>query len=619
MGVFIFLIARKISRPTFAFLSAIGFIIWWGDPLIATNTYLYPTQISQFLGIVSIYLILLFFENNRIRFVALAGLCLGLSSLFKPTIIVFHLMALFFTFFARELLLDLAENRQVEQEHNLPKFSPPKIWMALLFLLSVSGVTLLSAVVLKFGLDGLFVTFFLLPNWLIVIYLSNLFLKALRLPDTMALRRRAGETFTIFLLLGGGMLFWQLAQIAYFTKAGALGDFFHMLLTASAYYGDFALHLGGTTILLTCCAIMAIVAFFFFATRATISSGKRSKIVMASIALITAISPFVLWYVFQDIPRTYHIFAWYASVICPLLLGLLLVFKDTSKTAARENQRLPLGLLLISLFAATNLLDAFPRPDVGHISTTVLPLFILFGYLAERHYDYWKKYLLLEFPRAARYVAASLTGLLGAGVFFSSLVMMFMFQFLVLTSKSGLSLYDGKLTRVPHYHVANERAKGITLHVFDPYYIGPPVSPPHTKLFFELVQEISEITRPDDKVFGAMSSGLMLSFLTERPNIGGTENCYMFQTLIGAAKSEDYDDFSDQDFTRSIQTQRPAAIVLQEGELEKKRFVANWPITWNFISNNSNLYKEMGPFEILVPKGSTISREGNLMTEEGRQ
>jgi len=60
-----FALVLRLVRPSFAFFGDLGFIVWWGDPFIATPSYLYPAHISQLLGLLSVLLVLSYLKNGR--------------------------------------------------------------------------------------------------------------------------------------------------------------------------------------------------------------------------------------------------------------------------------------------------------------------------------------------------------------------------------------------------------------------------------------------------------------------------------------------------------------------------------------------------------------------------
>jgi 4-amino-4-deoxy-L-arabinose transferase-like glycosyltransferase len=101
MAVLIYLIALRLMRSSFAFLSSLVFIIWWGDPSVPTPSFLYPSHISHFLGLLSILFLLVYDGTNRRFWVGCAGLSAGLGCLFKPTTGILSLLAFFLFLFVR--------------------------------------------------------------------------------------------------------------------------------------------------------------------------------------------------------------------------------------------------------------------------------------------------------------------------------------------------------------------------------------------------------------------------------------------------------------------------------------------------------------------------------------
>jgi hypothetical protein len=119
--------------------------------------------------------------------------------------------------------------------------------------------------------------------------------------------------------------------------------------------------------------------------------------------------------------------------------------------------------------------------------------------------------------------------------------------------------------------------------------------------FMELTERVIAITKKEDKLFSTMTSGLMLFFLADRDSVSDIANCYVWQTAMGTTTSRDIADFSDRDLWEIMMSGAPKAIVVEEGNIETDRFIANWPITWNFIKINYRVSESVGPFQIYVP------------------
>jgi hypothetical protein len=260
------------------------------------------------------------------------------------------------------------------------------------------------------------------------------------------------------------------------------------------------------------------------------------------------------------------------------------------------------GALLISFYAVLNLLDAYPKVDLGHFFMIMPPILILFGYLAQCAFDYWKEYLGNTCATAGSIVGGTVVGLIAAGIFLPSLFMMLMFHVLIVpTADSGFRLVEGDFSLVPRYVPGIERAEGIEIHTIEDSY-WPPLAMPGTRDFFTTARRVSEITHKDDKLFSTMSSGLMLYFLADRDSIWDKANCYVFQTVTGVTTSDALKDFSDEELARLLDRERPGAIVVEREHAETKLFVANFPVTWSFIAGNYRVAESIGEFRIYVPR-----------------
>jgi hypothetical protein len=293
---------------------------------------------------------------------------------------------------------------------------------------------------------------------------------------------------------------------------------------------------------------------------------------------------------------------WSVPLIFAVLASLYLACRDSLKCVKGENLVGSLGALLASFYAVLNLLDAYPKVDLGHFFMIMPPVFILFGFLAQRLYDSWNDYLGDAFLRARCIVGGTITGLIALGIFLPSLFMMFMFQVLIVPSAhGGFHLPEGGLSLVPSYSAGLERAEGIRVHALDDAY-WPPLVVPETKDFFAAAKRVSEITGIDEKVFSTMASGLMLFFLSDRDSIWDKANCYVFQTVTGVTTANALKDFSDGELARLLEREKPGAIVVERDHAETRRFMLNFPATWSLITTHYRIAESVGPFQIYIPR-----------------
>jgi len=603
LAALIFSIGLRLVRPSFAFFGALGFIVWWGDPFIATPSYLYPAHVSQLLGLLSILFALSYLKNGRNLFVLLAGVAAGLSSLFKPNVGAFNLIALFLFFLVREMVRDLSDDPAESGAEASSSGIPIGRVGVMLEFGATAGVGMILLVLLgKFGFDAASFIFSLLPFYLAIILPLILGIKVLRVPGGDALLwKNQKDTIRVFFLLGGGFLFCQILQVAYFARHGALRDFLHMLNTATSYYSHYAIPFwGGASIVIACGVALLIALSFSFAIWTTADFGARWKICLASVAMLAAAALPAAWYVRQNIPARHHFTMWSIPLGFSLFASLFLIYRSSLKRSIRADDPEFSGLSLVTIFSATNLLDAYPKVDPGHFMMVMPPVLVLFAFLAQRFYDLWKGYLRTVLPRAGGVIAGALIGMIALGIFLPSLSMMVKFYALIIpTSDGGHRLYDGRLTRVPRYPAGIERAKGIAIHTFGDRH-WPPLVEPKVRYFFEVAKRISEITQEDDKLFATTTSGLMLYFLADRDSMSDTANCYVWQTAMGTTTSNLIAGFSDQDLTRLVHTEKPRAIIVEEGDIETERFIANWPMAWSFIVANYRLSENVGPFQIYI-------------------
>jgi len=164
LAALIFSIGLRLVRPSFAFFGALGFIVWWGDPFIATPSYLYPAHVSQLLGLLSILFALSYLKNGRNLFVLLAGVAAGLSSLFKPNVGAFNLIALFLFFLVREMVRDLSDDPAESGAEASSSGIPIGRVGVMLEFGATAGVGMILLVLLgKFGFDAASFIFSLLP------------------------------------------------------------------------------------------------------------------------------------------------------------------------------------------------------------------------------------------------------------------------------------------------------------------------------------------------------------------------------------------------------------------------------------------------------------------------
>jgi hypothetical protein len=609
MAVLIYFIALTFMRSGFAFLSSLGFIIWWGDPSVPTPTFLYPGHISQALGLLSILFLCAYQRRPRRLFLAFAGLAIGLSCLFKPTMGVLALMALFLFFFSREMLFDMTRTPP-ESARGKPR-SPAWLGKAgiLLELVGTAGAaTILFLLAAKPGFDFPTFLFFLLPIYLVFAYVLIQALRVLRAPDKGSLVwNNHKETIIACLFLGGGFLFWQGVQIAYFMSESALGDFLNMFATAADYYHGSARQLWEGARVMAMCGGVLLIGLLCYATLcSTAGFGTRKKIVIALVGVCGALMVPASWHFRMNNVYGHHFTIWVASISVSLAASLFVAYRDSLRGVGEESMPGFLSHLLVTIYASANLLDAFTIVDTGHLAQILPPFLILLGYLGERCYDSWKDYLKNALPRVGSTAAGTVTGILMLGILLPSLYMMFMFKFITVpTPDRRWRLPQGKLTLVPRSPVTLERARGISIHTLDGHIWIPPECP-RTKHFFDVARRISETTRQGDRIFATMGSSLMLCFLSDRDSLSGAESCYVWQTVMGMTTSDALKNFSDIDLTRLIEEKMPAAIIMEDPDkthaVETERFIANFPHAWKFIVTHYRLSEDIGPFKIYVPE-----------------
>ena len=615
MAVLIYLIAIQLMRRKFAFLSAMGFVVWWADPFVMTPIYLYPAHLSQLLGLLSILFVFAFINSDQKRFILFAGITAGLNSLFKPNVGVFNLMALFLFFIGRETLLDLSGDPQAPvTEEGRQRFPYGKAGLILELVITFCAFVAMFHVFSKFGFDLAVFFYFLLPICLVVALLFAFARKALRVANGEApCWKNFKDTFAAHWLLAAGFAFCHLLQIAYFAGHGALGDFFHMLGTASKYYSGYAVAFRGSgMIIASCTAALLICIVFNIIIKKTAASGPRQKILLACSALLLAAGVPAYWGVRRHIPGLHMLAALTIPLFCSIVASLFLAYKDSQEGVGGKDVSSPLRFLLVCTYASANLLDAFPKVDLGHLFMILPPIVILLGFLAQRIYDLWKNYLKTALPRAGRAMAGAIVGILALQIFLPNLIIMLMFHVLIIPSaQRGFHLYEGKLALVPRYSPNIERAEGIAIHTVRGEYWPPLVS--YRRIdFFDIAERISAMTSKEDKLFSTMSSATMLYFLADRDSVSDKANCYIYQTAMGTTTSRLIEDFSDNDLVRIIHAERPAAVVIEEKSNETASFIGNWPTTWNLIMSNYRLAEQIGDFQIYVPKGRSMSAKSPL-------
>ena len=607
IAVMIYLVGIHLMSRGFAFLGAMGFIIWWADPFVTTPLYLYPAHLSQLFGLLSVLLVLAFVKSDRKLFVLFAGVAVGLNSLFKPNVGVFNLMALFLFFIYREALLNLSqESRTRDAEEARRGFPYGEIGLTVELTIMLCAIIVMFRIFSQFGFDLIVFSYFLLPIFLTVISIMGLGIESLRIAGDRTLAwRNFKETFLIHWLLAAGFALCQLLQIAYFAGNQALGDFFNMLDSASEYYSGYAvLFWEGWKIIALSAASLIVVFIFSVVIKRTVASGARAKIFLAGAALLVVAAAPVYWLMQRFIPGRHAFAAWSVPMLCSLLISLFLAFRYSRESVRSKHVSSSLGLTLVCFYASANFLDAFPKVDLGHCFMVLPPVLVLFGFLAQRLYECWKDYLDSALPRAGKALASVITGVLLLEIFVPSLMMMLMFQFLIVPSaERGLHLYGGKLALAPRYRPNVRRAEGMALHMFRDNY-WPPLVDPEMFDFFELTKRVIAITKKEDKIFSTMTSGLMLFFLADRDSVSDIANCYVWQTSMGTTSSAAIKDFSDRDLLQTLSADMPKAIIVEQGpknDLETKRFIENWPITWSFIKTNYRIAESVGAYRIYVP------------------
>jgi hypothetical protein len=490
-----------------------------------------------------------------------------------------------------------------------------KAWIKLELGSVVAIAIVIFLIAIRYGFDIPTFLFFWLPLYLVFVCIVALGIRVLRrpVPETFYQKVKS-DTRWAYMLLGGGFIFWQLIQVGYFFRQGALEDFIHTYVTATNYYGSTVKLLwNGAGVVAVSGSTLLIALAMSVAVKKTADFGTRWKIICTTAAMLVALAVPVVWYIGLNAVYRYHFTVWAAVINVSLLVSLCIAYRDSRGITTRDDTTRLLSLLLVTIYATVNLLDAFTIIDTGHISQ-VLPAFvILVGFLMERFYNSWKNYLHRECPRIGRITAATMTGALVIGILLPSLFMMFMFRFIMIpTADRRWQLYQGELTPVPRAPVTLERARGISIHTLDGYIWIPPECP-KTWRFFDVVRRITAITEENDTVFSTTGWSLMLYFLADRDSMSEEANCYVWQTVMGLTTSEALESFSDEELRGLIEREQPKVIVVEDEEvayaIETKSFIRNWPKSWEFIMMNYRLREDIGPFDLYVPRNERVPEQ----------
>jgi hypothetical protein len=346
--------------------------------------------------------------------------------------------------------------------------------------------------------------------------------------------------------------------------------------------------------------IPAVIATLYAVMKADFH--ERKKVLSATIALLLiAVLPLV-WYAGQSTLLLANIALWYLAPFFFLLACLFLAFKDTRQALKDKDVPNLFVFLFITVYSAINLLDAFPRADIGHLCTVIPPFLILFGYLAQRVYDSCRVYIENALPRAGKFVAGAAIGISALNIFIPSVSATGMFYFLVKPSfaEGWRILSERDFAPAPRLYATTERARGISIHAYVADLWGA-YSKKDVGYFFAVVEHLSGITEKGDRVFSPTLSGLMLNFLTDTDGPSGEANLYTYQTMIGLAGGADFEDFSDRDLALLLQDQMPKAIVTKKESPEMRNFIRICPATWNFIVFNYRNQRNIGPYQVYVP------------------
>ncbi|GAB4336428.1 MAG: hypothetical protein Kow0099_09440 [Candidatus Abyssubacteria bacterium] len=611
MALLIYAVALRLTRPAFALLGSAGFIIWWGDPFIATTSYLYPSHISQFFGLLSLLFMLAYAQAEKRTFVLLAGLSAGLNSLFKPTVGVLNLFALMLFLFARELLLDMKARHHASGEIEPAPIG--KVWIFLELVSVTAAIAVLFGLFAKFGADLMVFAYLLAPVCLVMAYLAALGLLVLRTGERAAIRENARKTAVAYLFLVAGFLFWQLVQAGYFAWQGAFGDFINTYVRTAAYYSEFGISLWhGKHVILLCLVTAAVALGLRAGIRLSTSSASYLKMLLGGIGAALTCAGIVSWCLTLDNPVRQHYLMWTVPLAVSVWAALFLLFTDTFVRADKGPPLTSMPLLLVAVYSAITVLDAFPRIDPGHFFMVMPPVFILSGLLAQRFHDMWTQYL--PHPSAAgRILPRAMIAALAIGIFLPSLFMMLLFNVYIVPTPQGYRLHQHRVSLMPTYQPRLQRARGLELHVLENTYWQPLVMPKSLD-FFDLVDRVASMTTHGDTLLCTTSWSFMLYFLTDRDCIEDKTNSYVWQTIMSISTSEAIRNYSEHDLIRLIEERRPAAIVAEDGTIEMKLFVMNWPKAWDYITTHYRLADRVGQFLIYTPKSEQPAAQNNHHT-----
>jgi hypothetical protein len=598
MALLVFLIARRILSPIFAFLGAFLFILNWGDPLIVSTNVLYAGHFNQFLALLGVLLMLFYLHCGRRRWLFGVSACIGLSILFKLHVPVIDLIG----FSLLLCLKEQADDPDIFADHTSFACPGPQVLqlMRALKLLGIFGVLLFYIVYLTgehLSLPSFFL--FLLPICLIFLHIlcsEFRILRAMR-EDTATINwKRLELLYKEIAILLFGPLVSILFIAGFYSVTGGLPDLLHDILVLPTYIKYH--HMMPDQKI-----IMIMAACIVFVALAAIEVGKRierrseiARLLFVGAILLLLILPLFAALRTQVPYNFWHRVATHVLLPVPVIIGVcLFIFRRPGDDIKKSRS---LGLILI--FASQSLLLMSLRSDETHIVVYSTVIFVAIAFVLQELHQAIKRLLPKRRPLAAGFAVAACLAAMSIPCLWSVKIL-----HIPTYDENTVDLREDKnVLSYPMLIPNAPRARGLKLPVWSSF--TPPLQHPMSRDMSNVADFIREHTTPEEKIFLTCGDQIIY-FLSERQSALQKENYFIYLSNMGFIDATNTGRVSDDEVLAALAATMPRFIVETPKGLETILFSLTWPRTNAFISNSYEIDTILGEYHILRQRGSLPS------------
>ncbi len=600
MALIVFLIARRILPPFFAFIGSFLFILNWGDPLIGATNVLYAGHVNQFFALIGMLCMLLYIHTERRTWLLGVSACVGLSILFKLHVPTVDLIGF-------SLLLCLKEQAM---GWNTPEARPlrahPRHGTALLLrgmkLLGIFGAALFYFSRLAGANLGLYSFFlFLLPICLMFMHILLFEFRTLRhmqMNATPVHWDRLKSLYTELVILLSGPIISILVIALLYSLTGGLADLIHDTFALPMYIKYHHSMPDRRLIAAFAAGVVCAALLMIELGKRLETKGETVRRLFAGIVSLLLILPPAAGLYVDLSYRIWHRLATHVFLPAFLTIGVYLFIQRRSKRRPIDDAREFSNLGLILIFASQSLLLMSLRSDETHIVIYSTAIFVAIAFVLHELYRALRSYLP---ERAAVMPAAAVAACLAA----MSIPCLWSVKLLYvppIPRGTEKSTAEQKRLSYPMLIPDFPRSRGLKLPIWNSH--TPPLNHPIYLDMNDVVTFLRRNTSPEDRIF-LMCGDQIIYFLSERESALQKENYFVYLSNMDFIDRTNTGRVSDDEILAALGSAMPRFIVKTPRLAETAHFSLTWPKTDEFIRNRYETDTTLGEYEILRPRGKS--------------